>query len=191
MYKIIAICGKSGTGKSTILKHYKEHQSSDDNYNCIISYTTRPIRENETNSEDYNFVATKEEFDSHSMLEVSKFNGWYYGTAKESLDENKVNIGIFNPEGIKSLLNLPKEEYQVEVIMLVCPAKTRLVRSLERENCPDVDEIIRRYNSDENDFLTNISGSTIMHFANTEDKLDMVLGYIGCLINMMYAGRLN
>lgn len=84
------------------------------------------------------------------MLEYTEFNGWLYGTGKVSIDKRYINVGVFNPAGIRSLINNP--EVDVKVIWVRASAKTRLLRQLNRESAPNVDEIIRRYQTDEEDF---------------------------------------
>lgn len=34
------------------------------------------------------------------MLESTRFNGWNYGSALSGFSVDKVNIGVFNPDGI-------------------------------------------------------------------------------------------
>jgi guanylate kinase len=84
------------------------------------------------------------------MLEHTIFNNWYYGTGFESVDENKINIGVFNPAGIRSLL--ARNDCNVLVIWIKTDDKTRLLRQLNREDDPDVREVIRRFQADYNDF---------------------------------------
>ena len=52
MGKIFYIMGKSSSGKDTIFKRLTQEL----NYKTIILYTTRPIRDGETNGKDYYFV---------------------------------------------------------------------------------------------------------------------------------------
>lgn len=84
------------------------------------------------------------------MIESSCFNGWYYGTSYESLKQDKINIGVFNPEGIRSFLKRP--DVKLTVYYIAASPKKRLLRQLNRENNPNVDEIVRRYSTDEQDF---------------------------------------
>ena len=60
------------------------------------------------------------------MVEAAIFNDWVYGTAYDSLDIDKVNIGVFNPAGIESMLHLPNIDLQIFYIQ--CSDKERLIR---------------------------------------------------------------
>ena len=84
------------------------------------------------------------------MLEYTVFNEWFYGTSLDSLSTEKVNVGVFNPAGIRSLLQNP--EIDLKVFKVKCSDKNRLLRQLKREKNPDVDEIVRRYYTDKEDF---------------------------------------
>lgn len=84
------------------------------------------------------------------MLEATGFNDWFYGTTYEGLTKEKVNIGVFNPESIDYLLDL--NNINLKVFYIKASDKLRLLRQLNREDNPDVDEIIRRYSTDKKDF---------------------------------------
>lgn len=149
MYKIVALVGKSGSGKDRILREL----CANSDYHEIISNTTRPIRENEVDGVNYHYL-TDEEFlrkkDNGEMLETAVFRGWHYGTSYDNLNENKANIGVYNPTGYMSLLD--NDNVEVYGIMVNCSNKERVIRQLNREEHPDVDEIIRRYSTDKADF---------------------------------------
>ena len=151
---IIAICGKAGAGKDTLLQKVTRSGRISSFVNEIVSFTTRPPREGEVNGVIYHFM-TNEEFAekilNKEMLEATIFNDWCYGTSLQSLDANKVNIGVFNPEGIETLLEDPRINLRVYYIDV--PGKERLIRQLNREESPNVDEVIRRYKADEEDFM--------------------------------------
>ena len=151
MYKIIALCGKSGGGKDSLMMAVFSHLEK--YLNPIISHTTRPRREKEIVDESYHFVS-EDEFltliDENKMLETTSFNNWYYGTSIDSLSNDKINIGVFNPDGIISLLE--DNRIELEIYYITAKGKTRLIRQLNREENPNVDEIIRRYSADEIQF---------------------------------------
>ena len=151
-YTIIALMGKAGSGKDTIMKALLK-QPAFQKAAPIISCTTRPMREYEKDGVDYHFL-TKEQFTdkilSGDMLEATVFNDWCYGTSLENLSKDKVNIGVFNPEGVGLLRD--RDNIKLTLIYIEARDKDRLIRQLNREDNPDVHEIIRRYSTDEMDF---------------------------------------
>lgn len=154
-YKIIALFGPAGSGKDYIVKNLMQTVQGKRYLHEIISYTTRPPRENEKDGIDYHFV-TYDEFVKKDFLEYNTFRNWWYGTATEDLDINKINIGVFNVAGIYQLINsnLNKEKVDCLPIYIKTNSKIRLLRQLQRETSPNCDEIIRRYLTDQKDFST-------------------------------------
>jgi guanylate kinase len=150
-YKVIAICGKSASGKDTLLRNIMT------NYpwlHRIINCTTRPPRDSERDNIDYHFLSldefVKKSLVMNEMIEVTQFREWLYGTSIEDLVENEINIGVFSPSGINALIH--REDIDLYVVQVEASAKVRLLRSLTREDDPDVDEIVRRYLADNKDF---------------------------------------
>ena len=149
--KVLAICGEAGSGKDWLLNQLIERNP--ETMSRIISYTTRPPRENEKNGFDYHFVDEKAFTPlvlNGNMLEATSFNGWYYGTPIDTLKPDKINVGVFNPAGINILF----EDSRIEmiVVQMFVDDKVRLIRQLNREERPNVAEIIRRYQTDVSDF---------------------------------------
>ena len=151
MYKILAICGESGSGKDTIMQEVLKLRPD---LHEIISCTSRPIREGEREGVNY-YYYTPEQFlvktVNDGMLEYTQFNNWYYGTSKTSVREDVINIGVFNPEGIRKIIARP--DTQVIAVYVRRSPKQRLLGQLTREENPNVSEIIRRAAADEKDFL--------------------------------------
>jgi len=149
-YNIIALVGEAGSGKDTIMKGVLEKSP---HLHEIVSCTTRPPREGEIDGINYHFMSPEVFGDKvvhGEMLEASCFNDWFYGTGYESLRSDCYNIGVFNPEGIESLLAHPG--VAVDVYHVRATDKNRLLRQLNRETDPDVHEIIRRFKADMIDF---------------------------------------
>lgn len=149
--KLIVLMGKAGSGKDSILQELVTNYSNA--FSNIVSCTTRPPREGEQDGINYYFL-TEEEFlrrvNNGDMLEYTNFNGWYYGSSISELSTDKVNIAIFNPAGIREIMDNPNIELYVYYVR--ASDKERLLRQLNRENHPDVNEIIRRFSADEEDF---------------------------------------
>jgi len=152
--KVIAYIGKSGAGKDYCMKRTAEYN----NYHIIVSSTTRPKRDYEVEGVDYHFLSEKE-FAAGRFLETASFNGWHYGTRYEDLDPDRTNIGVFNPTGIKSLA--AHDDIDLTIVYIKATDKTRLLRQLNREENPNVKEIVRRFMTDEADFADDKSFITL------------------------------
>ena len=151
-YKIIALMGEAGSGKDFLLRAAMTRYPE---YHPIVSCTTRPPREGEVNGVAYHFLTEgefAEKIHNKEMFEYVEFRGWYYGTSSDSLSATGINIGVFNAEGIRQLMENPRVE--LKVFWVAAAPKTRLLRQLNREENPDVEEIIRRFGTDEEDFST-------------------------------------
>ena len=174
MYKIIAIMGEAGTGKDSLMQAILKLKPM---FHEIISCTTRPMRQGEAEGVNY-YYYTPEQFGDRvlhdEMLECTVFNDWFYGTSYDSVRSDCVNIGVFNPTGVESLMARP--DVDLKVIRVVAEDKTRLLRQLNREEYPDVREIVRRFNADWMDFdgidedipafkIYNGEGSNLFHCA--------------------------
>ena len=109
-YKVIALVGKAGAGKDSLLEEVLTGNLGKYDLHEIVSYTTREPRQGEIDGFSYHFVDKYTFADmvhDGRMLEYTKFNNWMYGTALDSLSTEKTNIGVFNPAGIISLMNRP------------------------------------------------------------------------------------
>lgn len=167
LLKVVAIVGKSGAGKDTLLHEVTQQLP---NCNEIISCTTRPPRANEINGVHYNFL-TAEDFckkiNCKEMLEYTTFNNWGYGTSIDSLAPNRINVGVFNPEGVRALKK--NDNIKEVIISIIASDKIRLMRQLNREPNPNVKEIIRRYSADEEDYEMYkdiFYGSNVLNISN-------------------------
>lgn len=164
-YKIIALLGSSGCGKDKMLNTIC--RLAPDRFNKIINSTTRPKRQNEINGKDYWFIEElefKADVISKKIIGDACFNDWYYGTALNNLSLEKPNIGVFNPEAIRQLSK--NNNIDLSIIWLHTSDKERLLRQLNREDCPDVDEIIRRFQADKQDFKELYNTITAIHLDN-------------------------
>lgn len=156
MKKVVAICGKSGAGKDTLVNGLNEQHMLGNYYiNKIISCTTRPKRDYEVNGKDYFFIDPilyYNNLNQDRFIEGCEFNGWFYGTLNNSIKQgNFINVGIFNLNGIFILQENPNIDL-LTFYLNVDPI-TRLTRLIQRENNPNYKEIFRRFLKDEKDFI--------------------------------------
>lgn len=154
MYKIIALMGKAGAGKDRMMQNVLQRMQNTPGIHEIVSCTSRPIREGEADGINYYYYTPDqfmEKIFDGEMLEFTNFNNWWYGTSYDSVrSDGVVNIGVFNPAGVRSLLD--RDDCDVTIYWVQAADKTRLLRQLNREDNPDTNEIIRRYQADAEDF---------------------------------------
>lgn len=146
--KILAIYGMSAAGKDTFLNHL----SNNFDLNKILLTTSRPPREKEIDGVDYLFKKKKDILKSDNFLWPIDYNSWIYAIAKESIKNDKINVGIFNLYWMKKLFEDNDEHFDLMAIEISASDKDRLMRSLRREKNPDCDEICRRFLADKQDF---------------------------------------
>lgn len=150
---ILAICGKSASGKDTLAKSLSASISPYYKTNLIISDTTRPRRNGEQNGVDYNFLSERtflQNIQDNKYFEYTIFRKWYYGTNRNNVNNDAVNIGVFNVAGLEHMIYL-QHWYNIIPIYLDLSLEERLKRSYQREKKFRI-EFIRRALVDEKDF---------------------------------------
>lgn len=157
MKKIIVLLGASATGKDTVAKHISEKY----NIPMAISYTTRPMRSNETQGVEYYFISDDEMHEKFKNGEVIEHTSYYiqsedvsytYANVVEEFEKGDYVLTILNPHG---LYQFNKSQYKDNLvsIMLNCDDRVRLVRSLNRDENVNVNEVLDRFRRDELDFI--------------------------------------
>lgn len=157
MKKIIVLLGASATGKDTVAKHISEKY----NIPMAISYTTRPMRSNETQGIEYYFISDDEMHKKFKNGEVIEHTSYYiqsedvsytYANVIEEFEKRDYVLTILNPHG---LYQFNKSQYKDNLvsIMLNCDDRVRLVRSLNRDENVNVNEVLDRFRRDELDFI--------------------------------------
>lgn len=158
--KTIILVGKSCTGKSCIERELKDRYGLTN----VISYTTRPKRENEINGVDYHFVTEqkfKEMIDRQEFLEYRTYETnynkiketWYYGITKEAFEKTPNKVCVVDLQGLNNISKYAKRE-NVFVIGVYLDDYLRLRRAIQRPNF-DLTEWDRRYYDDNIKFADN------------------------------------
>jgi len=158
---ILGICGKSGSGKDTLIKMIKDNNKE---IYRMIKASDRPPRKYEKNGQDY-WYFTKEDFKEAekvgSFITVQSFkvaNGaiWDYGIfqndVKECLESNCISLITLTPYEVETLYKrmTKKQLDNFYVIYLNVTDDVRRKRLLERGD--DLAEINRRIEADNKDF---------------------------------------
>lgn len=161
MGRIYYLLGKSATGKDTL---YKEILKRRPKLRTVTMYTTRPIREGETDGVEY-FFTDREELErqlaSGKVIESRTYQTiagpWTYYTVDDRQfdvadDESCLMIGTL--ESYEKMCAYFEAGKMVPVYIEV-PDGIRLLRAVKREENqkkPNYREVCRRYLADEKDF---------------------------------------
>ena len=161
MGRIYYLLGKSATGKDTL---YKEILKRRPKLRTVTMYTTRPIREGETDGVEYFFTGREElerQLASGKVIESRTYQTiagpWTYYTVDDGQfdvadDESCLMIGTL--ESYEKMCAYFEAGKMVPVYIEV-PDGIRLLRAVKREENqkkPNYREVCRRYLADEKDF---------------------------------------
>lgn len=161
MGRIYYLLGKSATGKDTL---YKEILKRRPKLRTVTMYTTRPIREGETDGVEYFFTGREElerQLASEKVIESRTYQTiagpWTYYTVDDGQfdvadDESCLMIGTL--ESYEKMCAYFEAGKMVPVYIEV-PDGIRLLRAVKREENqkkPNYREVCRRYLADEKDF---------------------------------------
>lgn len=155
MDKIFVILGKTLAGKTAVLREIEEKM----NASRVVTFTSRPKREEEETGVDYYFVSHDQALsfilNGYSLANrqykphpsVGGFLPWYYGVLKEDLREPGNKVMITDIEGYKDL-----KEYQdvVSIYLHITPSEQSKRLSKRGEDLKE--ETLRRIEDDDKVF---------------------------------------
>ena len=150
---IIVLVGKTASGKTTIANELCKNHG----YKRIITYTTRPMRENEVQDVDYHFISD-EQFnrmvENNEFTEYKRYNTahgvWSYGSVITSKQEQSDDcyVIILTPQGLRDLSK--KMSQYIAFYLNVISFESQLERLKKRGD--EEQQIIKRLENDVKDF---------------------------------------
>lgn len=151
---IVVLVGKSCVGKDRV----REWLCSDKGYKKLISYTTRPMRNNEKDGVDYwfidnehmNFLKNKGYILDYREYKVSGGDIWGYGHFNTDKDvfKNEIYVAIADLDGAKAF----KEKYGDDCLIIYIEASYYQRRARANIRDDNALEIERRFKQDDIDF---------------------------------------
>ena len=160
MGKIYYVMGKSASGKDTIYKRLVKELPE---LGTVRMYTTRPIRDGETNGVEYIFTDEKQlqtMKDAGKVIECRTYDTIYGPWSYFTADDGQIDLGsgsylmMGTLESYEKLCSYYGAEVMVPLYIHV-EDRIRLQRALDRENTqknPKYAEMCRRFLADEKDF---------------------------------------
>ena len=144
---MIVLVGFTSSGKDSIQDELQKK-----GFEKVVSYSSRPMRQGETNGIEYNFISKddfQKLFDSGKLLEFREYNtllngipdSWCYGTPRDIRVHSVCTVDLLGSRSIK-------EKYPGAcTIFLNTPEELRRKRCIGRKDF-DITEWNRRYEDD-------------------------------------------
>lgn len=183
---MIILMGMSGSGKTAIAKELNRR-----GYERVITYTTRPIRENEKDGVDYHYISDKE---FTAMVKNKEFAEWKeynasfgkckYGSTVESYKNKNKAVIILTPSGVEDVLDAGIEAI---IVYVKCDIKTLINRLQSRGD--DTQEINRRLAADKKDFANADNLADIMFDNSEADDIKNVCDRLEIELNKLNGGN--
>lgn len=111
---IIAIVGASGSGKT----YFSRLLQNELNVFAVVSYTTRPERENETEGKDYYFIGKNHAIPFCEMLTHTKFGGYEYFALRDQVPPEGNCTYVVDESGVQVLKRMHGERYRVVTVLV-------------------------------------------------------------------------
>lgn len=124
---IVCLVGDSGSGK-TLASLYLQKTLG---WNTVVSYTTRPMRDGETNGKEHWFV-DKSAYpipDQSNMCAYTKFGGHEYWTEWKQFLDNKINVYVIDEKGLINLRSKEQTPFSFNLVTI----------RINRQNKSDID----------------------------------------------------
>ena len=184
---IVVLVGKTASGKTTVANELCKHHG----YKRIVTYTTRPMRENEVQDVDYHFISD-EQFnkmvENNEFTEYKCYNAAHgvrsYASVVTSEQEHSDDcyVIILTPQGLR---DLSKKLSRYIAFYLNVDFKTQLERLKKRGD--EEQQIIKRLKNDDKDF-ENVIDIVDYNF-HTDGKISPQ-GIVNMIIDFMSDQRM-
>ena len=182
--KLIVISAPSGTGKTTLVKKLLEKES---NMIASVSFTTRPMRENEIEGVDYSFVDEskfKQMAQMDEFLEHATVFGNYYGTQRKIVSNHlQKGLNVILEIDWQGAQQIKKNMPDCVMIFLIPPSKDVLLSRLKNRGTDSDEEIKNRFNQ----AVLDLNESTEFDHVLVNDQIDEAVDNIAQCIQ----GKLN
>ena len=166
---IICIVGRTSSGKDYISKRL----STILDYPLVVSHTTRPKRDNETNGVEHWFDS-KEEFDTlmqnNTVIAYTKIGEYEYCATLEDIEDNC--IYVIDKNGIDYLKKNFSDKIKLYIIYIYCDDYIRKSRASVRSDfCTEWDKRNKNEDAQFTEFEANRKWNLLID--NSKAVLDM------------------
>ena len=111
---IVCVVGASGSGKTTASFILQKQFG----WNVICSYTTRPMREGETDGVDHRFVSSEEVPNQAEMCAYTQFGSYEYWTTWQQFSSDRPNVYVIDEKGLIGLKNKADTPFPIKLFTI-------------------------------------------------------------------------
>ena len=184
MITILALVGKTSSGKDTIARYLKERYDIP----CVVSHTDRPMRTGEKNGREHWFV-TPEEMDAivadkDNLLAYTQFpqTGYRYCATTASLDICGWFTYIINPDGIAWM---EEHRQDIYVIPIYVDLDEDTIRERARLRGDNAEAVEARLNSEREQFDSYKENQTWDYCIRTNRSVSEVMEDVDVIIKQL------
>lgn len=176
---LIVISGPSGSGKGTVIQEFLKNNK--DAW-LSISCTSRDPRPGDVPNESYYFV-TKEEFEKKikedQFLEYALYNGNYYGTPKEHIEEKLTKgVDVLLEIEVQGALKVKELVPEAICIFIMPPSMSELKKRLVGRGTETKDKVLGRFKT----AYKEINEVTRYNYVVTNDTVENAANKISAIL---------
>lgn len=176
---LIVVSGPSGAGKDTICNKVVEDS---DNVWLSVSMTSRNPRAGELEGKNYFFVTEKEfkeRIKNGRLLEYTNYNGNYYGTPKDKLEDYLNNgIDVILVIDINGAINIKKLVPSALFIFIMPPDMETLKKRLIDRKTETKEKVIARFTEAYNE----VNNYNKYNYVVVNDKIENAVSKVKSII---------
>ena len=176
---LIVVSGPSGSGKGTVIQ---EFMSKNKDAWLSISCTSRDPRPGDVPNESY-FFLTRDEFEkkieNNEFLEYAEYNGNYYGTPKEHIEEKLTKgIDVILEIEVQGALKVKELIPEAICIFIMPPSMKELKKRLVGRGTETKDKVLARFKT----AYQEINNVTNYNYVVTNDTVENAANKIAAIL---------
>lgn len=176
---LIVISGPSGCGKGTIIQEFLKNH---DNVWLSISCTSRDMRPGDIKDETYYFISREEfekKIENNEFLEYALYNGNYYGTPKEHIEEKLTKgIDVILEIEVQGALKVKEIVPEAICIFIMPPSMKELRKRLVGRRTESKEKVLNRFKT----AYREINEVTRYNYVVTNDSVEEASMKIAAII---------
>lgn len=176
---LIVVSGPSGCGKGTVIQEFlKNHKDAW----LSISCTSRDPRPGDVPNESYFFISRdefEEKISKEEFLEYAEYNGNYYGTPKEHIEERLAKgIDVILEIEVQGALKVKEIVPEAICIFIMPPSMKELKKRLVGRGTESKEKVLDRFKT----AYQEINNVTRYNYVVTNDEIENAVAKMSAIL---------